>query len=142
MRVWKVVLLLDLAIVLAVGWGWTVWGRRAAALDAEIARTRSETERLERELAAARGGGPARAGEQQWVVRGVVRAVLPDRQVIVLTHEEIPGYMPSMTMGFREASSKIHESVQIGDAVRFTLRGTPPDVVVTAMEKMPERASR
>jgi Cu/Ag efflux protein CusF len=119
MRAWKVVVLVDLALVLGVAGGYAWWGREAA--------------RLQRELVAARAA--AQGGERQWTVNGVVRAVLPDLNVLVFTHEDIPGYMPSMTMGFRAASPKIYEGVQIGDAVRFTLRGVPPNLIVTAIEK-------
>jgi Cu/Ag efflux protein CusF len=64
-----------------------------------------------------------------------VRAGLGDLGLVVITHGEIPGYMPAMTMGFRVASSKIVESVKAGDAVRFVLRGTPPNLAITAIEK-------
>jgi Cu/Ag efflux protein CusF len=137
MRVWKVVLLLNLALILGAGWGWVWWGRRVAAVGRELAVTRAQVGRLERELAAARSGSPAAPGEQQWDVKGIVRAVLPEMNALVISHEDIPGYMASMTMGFRVASPKIHGSVRVGDAVRFTLRGTPPNVVVTAIEKAP-----
>ena len=51
--------------------------------------------------------------------------------------------MPPMTMGFRVASPKIQEAVSVGDEVRFTLRGMPPNVAVTAIEKIsPERGRR
>ena len=72
---------------------------------------------------------------QRWEVRGVVRAILPDLNLVIMTHEAIPGLMAPMTMGFREASPKIHEGLRVGDAVRFTLEGTPPNVVITAIEK-------
>jgi Cu/Ag efflux protein CusF len=119
MRAWKVVVLMDLAVLLGVAAGYAWWGR--------------EAERLQRELAAARAA--TLGGEREWTVAGVVRAVLPDLNVLVFTHEEIPGYMPSMTMGFRVVSPKIYEGVEIGDAVRFTLRGVPPNLTVTAIEK-------
>jgi Cu/Ag efflux protein CusF len=65
-----------------------------------------------------------------------VRAVIPEIQVVVLTHEEIPGFMPAgMTMGFKAKSAKILESVRTGDVVRFTLNGVPPDVQITALVK-------
>ena len=64
-----------------------------------------------------------------------MRAILPEINVMVLTHGEIPGYMPAMTMGFRAASPKIHESVRVGDAVRFTVRGVPPNVAIITIEK-------
>ncbi|MBI4638765.1 MAG: copper-binding protein [Candidatus Rokubacteria bacterium] len=120
MRAWKVVLLVNLALALGVGWGYLWWGRQA--------------ERLAREVAVARAAS-APGVEREWRVQGVVRALLPEINVIVLTHEDIPGYMPAMTMGFRAAAPRIHEAVRVGDAVRFTLRGAPPNVVVTAIEK-------
>jgi protein SCO1/2 len=122
MRMWKVAVLLNLALVLGVGWGYLWWGRRTAE--------------LERELAAARAAA-ASGVEREWQVRGVIRAVLPDIGVLVISHEEIPGYMPSMTMGFRAASPSIHEGLQPGDEVRFTVKGTPPNVAVTAVQKLP-----
>jgi len=62
--------------------------------------------------------------------------VLPEVGVVVITHDEITGYMPAMTMGFRAVSPKIYEAVQVGDAVRFTLGGTPPNLALTAIEKL------
>jgi len=119
MRPWKVVVLIDLALALGVGGGYLWWGREAA--------------RLGRELAAARAA--SQSGEREWKVAGVVRAILPDINVLVMTHGDIPGYMPSMTMGFRAAAPKIYDGLKIGDAVRFTLRGVPPNLAVTAVEK-------
>jgi Cu/Ag efflux protein CusF len=69
-------------------------------------------------------------------VSGVVRAVLPELQVIVLTHEEIAGFMAPMTMGFRASSPTIYEGLRIGDAVRFTLRGAPPNVRIVAIDRL------
>jgi len=120
MRAWKVVLLLNLALVLGVSWGYLWWGRQART--------------LQRDLAAARVAA-ATTGEREYHVTGVVRAGLEDLGLLVVTHGEIPGYMPAMTMGFRTASPKIVESVKVGDAVRFTLRGTPPNLAITAIEK-------
>ena len=121
MRVWKVALLLNLALLLGVGGGYLWWGRRA--------------ERLEQELARARDAQAL--SEQEWVVRGVVRAMLPDAGLIVISHEPIAGYMAPMTMGFRVASPQIYDGVQVGDAVRFRLRGVAPNVVVIALERVP-----
>ena len=77
----------------------------------------------------------AATGEREYHGTGVVRAGLADLGMLVLTHGDIPGYMPAMTMGFRTATPKIVESVKAGDAVRFTLRGTPPNLAITAIEK-------
>jgi Cu/Ag efflux protein CusF len=119
MRAWKAVLLVNLALVLGVGWGYVWWGRDAR--------------RLERELAAMRD--TAGATEREYRAEGVVRAVLSDLGVVVVSHAEIPGYMPPMTMGFRTAAPNIQDTVDVGDAVRFTLRGTPPNMVIVAIDK-------
>ena len=121
MRAWKAVLLINVALVVGVGWGYAFWGLRVG--------------RLERQLAEAKAA--AESGiERQWTVDGVVRAIFPELGVLVLTHGEIPGFMPAMTMGFRVASPKIQEAVSVGDAVRFTLQGVLPNVAVTTIEKI------
>jgi Cu/Ag efflux protein CusF len=135
MRLWKALLLIDLALLLGVGWGYVFWGRRVSTLARELDVARAQVGQLERELAAMRSGRGGTPGEQQWQVSGVIRAVLPSG-VLVITHEEIPGYMPSMTMGFRTVSPEIPGTVHVGDTVRFTLRGAPPNVVITAIEKI------
>lgn len=121
MRAWKAVAVINLALLIGAGWGYAFWGLRVG--------------RLERELAEAKAA--AESGiERQWEVEGIVRASLPEIGVLVLTHGEIQGFMPAMTMGFRVASPKIQEAVSVGDAVRFTLRGVPPNVAVTTIEKL------
>jgi Cu/Ag efflux protein CusF len=122
MRLWRVVLLVNLALILGLLVGYVVWGR--------------EVTRLERDLDAARRATTTWAQERTWAVRGVVRAVLPDSGVIVLTHDEIPGYMPSMTMGFRVHEPGLYQGLDIGAPVRFTLKGVPPNLLVTAIERL------
>jgi Cu/Ag efflux protein CusF len=122
MRVWQVVVLLNLAVVLGAGAGW-LWSARQVG-------------RLERELAAARSAAVADV-EREFQGEGTVRAILPDINVVVITHGDIPGYMPTMTMGFRVASPAIYAGVEIGDTVRFVLRGVPPNLALTGLEKAP-----
>jgi Cu/Ag efflux protein CusF len=121
MRAWQAAVLLNLALLVGAGWGYAFWGLRAA--------------RLERELAAARTAA-ATGVEREWTVEGVVRAVFPELDVLVITHGEIAGFMPAMTMGFRVASPQIQKAVSVGDEVRFTIRGVPPNVAVTAIQKI------
>jgi Cu/Ag efflux protein CusF len=120
MRLWRVVVLVDLALAIGLGAGYLWWGQQAR--------------RLARELELARAAA-ATSGEREFQVTGIVRASLADLGLVVVTHGEIAGYMPPMTMGFRAASPKILESVKAGDAVRFTLRGTPPNLAITAIDK-------
>jgi Cu/Ag efflux protein CusF len=67
--------------------------------------------------------------------RGVVRAIVPEINVIVLSHEEIGGFMPPMTMGFRAQDGKLLDGVEVGDVLAFTLRGVPPNLVLTELRK-------
>jgi Cu/Ag efflux protein CusF len=121
MRVWRVVLLVDLALALGVGAGYLWWGQQARRLAVELQTAR---------VVAATAGG-----EREYHGTGVVRAGLADAGLLVITHGEIPGYMPPMTMGFRTASPRIVDAVKPGDAVRFTLRGTPPNLAITAIDR-------
>jgi Cu/Ag efflux protein CusF len=52
-----------------------------------------------------------------------------------VTHEDIPGFMPSMTMGFRAANPKLYAGLQVGDLIRFTLKGVPPNVTIVAITR-------
>ena len=122
MRLWRVVLLLNLAVAVGVLVGWLAWGQQIP--------------RLERRLLESQQRVLVVGGEQTWIVKGVVRAVIPEIQVVVLTHEEIPGFMPAgMTMGFKVQDPKVLERARVGDVVRFTLTGVPPDVQITALVK-------
>jgi len=132
MPVWQVVLMLNLTLAVGLGLGYAGWGRRAEALDREFEAAQARIERLERERAAC--GTGARAGEQQWEGRGIVRAVYPE--LLVITHEEIRGLLPGRTTSFRAASPTLRNGLAIGDAIRFSLRGTlVDDVTIVAIER-------
>jgi Cu/Ag efflux protein CusF len=118
MRLWRAVLLMNLALGLGLFVGYLAWGR--------------ELLRLEQDLAAARQQA---AVPRTWTVRGIVRAILPQANVVILTHEDIPGFMGSMTMGFPVQDPKFYEGLDIGETVRFTLTGVPPNLVITAIER-------
>ena len=123
MRLWRVVLLINLALALGLMLGYLAWGR--------------EVSRLGQELQQARRQQTVAGGTRSWQSRGVVRAVLPELNVVVLTHEDLVGYMGSMTMGFRVHDPKLYEGLDIGDTVSFTLSGVPPNVEITAIAKQP-----
>ena len=131
MPVWQVALVLNLTFAVGLGLGYAGWGRRAEALDREIDAARAQVERLERERQACAAGG--RAGEQQWEGRGIVRAVYP--QLLVITHEEIRGLLAARTTGFRAVAPPARDPIRVGDAIRFSLRGTgADDAAVVAVE--------
>jgi hypothetical protein len=121
MPLWQVVVVLNLTFAVGLGLGYAGWGRRVGALEREVTADRVRIERLEREREACAAG--ARAGEQQWEGRGLVRAVYP--RLLVITHEQIQGLLPARTTGFAVPATT--RAPRVGDAVRFSLRGTAPD---------------
>ena len=121
MRLWKAIALLNLALGVGLLIGYLGWGREAA--------------RLRQETTVSIQAGAAALEEREWAVRGVVRSVIPEINVLVLTHEDIPGFMPSMTMGFRAANPKLYAGLQVGDLIRFTLKGVPPNVTIVAITR-------
>ena len=121
MRLWRVVLLINLALGVGLLFGYLAWGR-------EVVRLGQELEQAKRQQSVV-------GTQRTWQSRGVVRAVLTDLNVVVLTHEELTGYMGPMTMGFRVHDPRLYEGLDIGDTVRFTLTGVPPNVEITALTK-------
>jgi len=122
MRLYKVVILVNVALGLGLLSGFLWWER--------------ENTRLNRELAVARQrAAPRQAGDRSWTVKGIVRGVSAEANLIFLTHEEIPGLMPSMTMGFRAGSPDLLRGVVPGDPVQFTLKETGSGVVLVAVRK-------
>jgi Cu/Ag efflux protein CusF len=120
MRAWLVVIVVNLALAIGVGGGYFYWGRQA--------------EQLAVELKAARKAPPP--PEREWTdVAGVVRGIMPELGVVVLSHGDMQGYMRPMTMGFKVASPQLYKDLEVGDEVRFTLRGRPPRVSIVAMER-------
>jgi Cu/Ag efflux protein CusF len=113
-------LLMNLALGFGLLLGYLAWGRPYV--------------RQERELVLLRQQSPPGV-ERAWTRRGVVRAIFPERNMIILTHEDIPGYMAPMTMGFLVRDPRLYEGLDIGETIRFTLRGIPPNVVITAITR-------
>ena len=121
MRAWYFVTAVNLAAMMGVGAGYLYWGRQAERTAVELKIAKSVAPRPERE----------------WKdVTGVVRGVMPELGVVVLSHAEMPGYMRPMTMGFKAESPQLYDKLEVGDAVSFTLKGVPPRVRITAMERI------
>ncbi|HEX6363336.1 MAG TPA: copper-binding protein [Albitalea sp.] len=120
-RAWHTVLAVNLAALTGLGAGYLVWGRQAERVAAELKVAKAIAPRPERE----------------WKdIAGVVRGVMPEMGVVVLSHDDMPGYMRPMTMGFKVESPQLYEGLQVGDPVQFTLRGVPPRVRITQMQKV------
>jgi protein SCO1/2 len=73
--------------------------------------------------------------KQTYLVRGTVVAVDSESAHLRVAHEEIPGFMPAMTMNLDLASGLPIGDLRPGDAIRFTLEKTPRSLRITHIEK-------
>jgi Cu/Ag efflux protein CusF len=121
MRLWKVVVLLNIALGVGIGLGYLRWAREVRSLRDEVTRLRAEA---------------ARPSPQAWTVRGIVRSVIPKLGAIFLTHEAMPGLMDAMTMGFEVENAKLLDGLAPGDAVRFTVRKDGERLILVTIDKL------
>lgn len=83
-------------------------------------------------------GRGQQAGEagQTYEARGVVRGFSPDRSTIEIQHEDIPKFMPSMTMPFVPRDRKEIAGLKPGDAISFRLMVTQKDFWIDTVKKI------
>ena len=73
---------------------------------------------------------------RHYEVRGLVRGLLPDHRMLEVEHEDIPGFMPSMTMPFLVRDGKEIAGIGIGDALAFRLNVTERDSWIDQLRKI------
>ena len=75
-------------------------------------------------------------GADHYDTRGVVRGFSPDRSAIEIQHENIPDFMPSMTMPFVARDRKQIADLKIGDAISFRMTVTQKDFWIDNVKKI------
>ncbi len=68
--------------------------------------------------------------------RGLIRGLPPDHKTIDVEHEDIPGFMPSMTMPFEVREPREFSGLQIGEAISFRLNVTQQDSWIDQIRKI------
>jgi protein SCO1 len=81
--------------------------------------------------------GPSDNKDQHYEVRGVIRGISPDRTTLEIQHENIPDYMPSMTMPFLVRNEKETSDLKLGDAIGFRMTVTKKDFWIDQVKKVP-----
>lgn len=79
---------------------------------------------------------PPAITEQTFSVRGQIVSLNEQSGIVKIAHEEIPGYMPAMTMPFMVRDSNSLTKVKEGDTVRFKLAVTSDDSWISEIEKV------
>ena len=85
--------------------------------------------------------GCGRTGEsdknaRHYETHGVVRGVSPDRSTLEIEHENIPDFMPSMTMPFLVRDKKEIADLKLGDPISFRISVTPKDFWIDRVKKI------
>ncbi len=79
---------------------------------------------------------PARDSVLHYEARGLVRGTAPDHKTIEIEHEDIPGFMPSMTMPFSARDKNEIADLKMGDAISFRLNVTQRDSWIDRVAKI------
>jgi len=79
---------------------------------------------------------PADTNAQLFQVKGVIVEVLPAEKSVRIRHEDIPNYMPAMTMPFDVKDTNELAGLQAGDAVTFHLTVTELDGWIDHIKKL------
>ncbi len=73
--------------------------------------------------------------KQTFQVNGLIRSLDADGNTVTIEHEDIPDFMPSMTMPFTVKDPALLRGLRAGDRVRFELVVTADDSWISAIAK-------
>jgi len=74
--------------------------------------------------------------QQTFQVKGVIKDLKPDGKTVEIRHEEVPNYMPAMTMPFEAKEPKELTGLKAGDAVSFRMTVTETEVWIDQIRKL------
>jgi protein SCO1/2 len=80
-------------------------------------------------------GRSADAPAREYELRGQILAVRPERNEVVIKHEDIKGFMPGMTMPFKVKDGSLLRAKAPGDLVTATLVVAEVDAHLRTLEK-------
>jgi protein SCO1 len=76
------------------------------------------------------------AAARTFQVNGIVREITPATKTVRVAHEEIPNYMPAMTMPLQVKDAALLDGVRVGDEIHFELSVTDDDSWISHIEKI------
>jgi protein SCO1 len=81
---------------------------------------------------------PPASGTNQQVfqVKGVIKELKADGKTVEIRHEEVPNYMPAMTMPFEAKDARELTGLKAGDAISFRMIVTDADVWIDQIRKL------
>lgn len=116
-------------------------GQVRAAFDARSDATPTEVlaaiEQLETTAKPA-GDAASEDSNQTYSTTGVIRKLGEDLKTAIIRHEEIPGYMPKMTMRLNVRDTNELRNLQAGDEISFKLTATGDTHWIHSVERVGE----
>jgi protein SCO1/2 len=79
---------------------------------------------------------PLQRGETAYPATGILREFPVDGRSVVIRHDEIPGYMPKMTMTFTVRDPRELRALTVGDSVAFRLVATENDHWIDSLRRL------
>src|ERR1044071_4551814 len=72
---------------------------------------------------------------KEYQLKGQILDVKPETREVLVKHEDIPGFMPAMTMPYTVSDAAILKDRAAGDLITATLRVAPDGAYLTAIKK-------
>jgi protein SCO1/2 len=72
---------------------------------------------------------------RQYKLQGQVLALVPDRHELTVKHEDIPGFMPAMTMAYRVKDATLLDGLSRGDLISATLNVREAEAWLSAIQR-------
>jgi protein SCO1 len=107
----------DFALRLGAGWG----NNSLLILSCAVLLAACSKRKTENTATQAPAAARADAGRKVFQVRGVIQEVKPSESEVVIKHEEIPDYMPAMTMPFEVKNTNELAGLAPNDQVTFSM---------------------
>jgi protein SCO1/2 len=79
--------------------------------------------------------GACRSEARRYPLRGQIMAIADARDQVTVKHDDIPGFMPAMTMGYRVKDTKLIDTLAAGDLITATLTVDDNEVYLTDIRK-------
>ena len=68
---------------------------------------------------------------EQYTAEGRLIESYPEAVRVLISHSDIPDFMPAMTMMFQLENAELLTNLQIEDSIQFTLTKTDSGIVIT-----------
>jgi Cu/Ag efflux protein CusF len=78
---------------------------------------------------------PKKSAADVYDIQGKIEAIRPDKTGVTLDHEDIPGLMKGMKMGFPVKDAKVLDGLQVGDQVQGRLQVESGKYLITELKK-------